>query len=562
MGAFGGFWLGHGMLLRTARIGLAAYARELMRNSDEMADELNSIFSQMNAPASAACSGQDIAGLRAQTFRYSHVKDIGRTHDGKLYCSAFLGRLAQPYLEGTPSLIVANQLKIYLDVPVLFASDGNGRATIVEDGDVNIVLNSTAFGIWDRAHITYMVVAIDRDAGRMTRIAGSPIEMDPPTVLVQTAQMMRGSIYRSVCSDRHPMCVVTTERVADVWDSTRSTQIAYSAMGGFAGLSLGLLIALFYQRTMSLSYQLVRAVRKDSPSLSLVYQPIIDIGTGRCMGAEALLRWTDQKGASISPDVFISLAEETGLINEVTALVVRRATWELSDLLRECGDFTLSINVAASDMAGERLFQLLNDHVVRAGICPRQIALELTERSTADLALVRAAIQRLCANGYKVHIDDFGVGFSSLSYIDQLRVDAIKIDRTFTRTIGTDAVIAPILSQMLDMARTLGVDVVVEGVETEFQRDFLAASGMSLKAQGWYFSRPLNAEILHSFNAQNKAAQDLLLSRREGNSLSLLQTSTSVDSACEARAADSPGEPCEWDSIAVSLAPATSLVSH
>jgi len=155
-----------------------------------------------------------------------------------------------------------------------------------------------------------------------------------------------------------------------------------------------------------------------------------------------------------------------------------------------------------------------------AGILPRQVALELTERSTADLVLVSAAIQRLTSEGYKVHIDDFGIGFSSLSYIDQLRVNAIKIDRAFTRTIGTDAVIAPILSQMLEMASSLGVEVVVEGVETEVQRDYLVASGKTLRAQGWYFSRPLSAEALYSFHAKNKAVQESAMKWQERKPLS------------------------------------------
>jgi sensor c-di-GMP phosphodiesterase-like protein len=148
----------------------------------------------------------------------------------------------------------------------------------------------------------------------------------------------------------------------------------------------------------------------------------------------------------------------------------------VGDLLRQHSDFTLSINIAVSDMNGHRLLGLLEKEVLRANVSPGQIALELTERSTADLAVARAAIRRLREAGYRVHIDDFGTGFSSLSYIDQLAVNAIKIDRSFTRAVGTDAVTAPILPQMIAMAESLGVEVIVEGVETEAQRKFLSAN--------------------------------------------------------------------------------------
>jgi sensor c-di-GMP phosphodiesterase-like protein len=500
-GALGGFWLGHTMVLRAASSSLSVYGQELSRNADETYDEVNTILSRY--PRSLpACSNQDLATLQAMTFRSRNVKDIGRTHDGKLYCSAFLGRLPQPYQDEKPALLLAGGVRIYTNVAVLFASPENARGTVVESGGVSVLLNSNAFGNWERPHLGYRIVAINRDTGQMTRIAGSKIAIEPAAVMSERSQIVRGSITSSVCSSRHAVCVVTSERLADVWKSGRPTQIAYSATGGFAGLSVGLFMALFFRRTRSLSNQLLRAVRSNSPSLCLLYQPILDVRTGHCLGAEALLRWTDQTGATIPPDLFISMAEETGFIKEITAFVVLRATRDLADLLRTCEDFTLSINIAASDIGDEQLFELLRVNVSLAGIRPSQIALELTERSTADLILVRAAIRRLRAQGYKVHIDDFGIGFSSLSYIDQLNVNAIKIDRAFSRTIGTDAMIAPVLAQMLEMANSLGVEVVVEGVETEVQRNYLAGRGMPLSAQGWYFSRPLTVEALHSFVAQ------------------------------------------------------------
>jgi sensor c-di-GMP phosphodiesterase-like protein len=193
------------------------------------------------------------------------------------------------------------------------------------------------------------------------------------------------------------------------------------------------------------------------------------------------------------------MAEEKGFIHELTAFVVRRAIRETGDLLRRHSHFTLSINIAASDMNGHQLLGLLEKEVLRAKILSGQIALELTERSTADLAVARVAIRRLREAGYKVHIDDFGTGFSSLSYIDQLAVNAIKIDRSFTRAVGTDAVTAPILPRMIALAESLGLEVIVEGVETEAQRIFLSANEKPLRLQGWYFSKPLSADALSSF---------------------------------------------------------------
>jgi len=139
VGALGGLWLGRAMLLRTAKADLSAYADELRRNADGLSDEINSILREMNASTMPACSNLDLAALRAQTFRYVHVKDVGRTRDGKLYCSAFLGRLSQPHIEGAPSLVLANGANVYTDVAVLMDSKGSGQGTIVEGGDVDVV---------------------------------------------------------------------------------------------------------------------------------------------------------------------------------------------------------------------------------------------------------------------------------------------------------------------------------------------------------------------------------------------------------------------------------------
>jgi len=558
VGSVGGFWLGRTMVLRTAKAGLSVYAQGLSRNADSLSDEINSILLQVDAPTVPACSNQDLAELKAQTFRSVHIKDIGRTHDGKLFCSAFLGRLAHPYVEGPPALVLDDGANVYTHVAALMDSHGSGNATIVEAGDMDVVLNSSAFGSWDRPYVGFMVVAFNRQVGQATQIAGSTLPIQPAWVLSQDSQILEGTIYRKACSTRYATCAVAAELVTDVWRSTFSTQIAYSAMGGFAGLSFALMIALLYWRASSLGHQLLRAVHKDSSSLQLVYQPILDVETGRCLGAEALLRWKDHNGIPISPDVFIPIAEEKGFINEVTAFVVRHATEELAHLMRKSQDFTLSINVAASDLGDERLFELLKDQVQVAGIRPGQIALELTERSTADLTFVRTAIERLRAEGYKVHIDDFGIGFSSLSYIDQLQVNAIKIDRAFTQTIGTDAMIAPILSQMVEMASSLGLEIVVEGVETEVQRDYLAASDKNLRVQGWYYSRPLTAEALHLFDTQNKGIQESAMSRH-GCIPTLPEGSARAGSTSKVLELDRSDELHESSTIVGALASGTSL---
>jgi sensor c-di-GMP phosphodiesterase-like protein len=510
LGAFAGLWLGRAMLLRTAKADLSDYAQRLSRNADALRAELSVSFRELNDPRFAICSPPDVWSLQTLTFRSTQLKDIGRTHNGMLYCSAVLGLLKKPYVEGKPTLVLADGTHVYQDVALVLASMGGDHGTVIEWGDLNAVLSPNAFDHWNRPHVSYSVVAVDQKTGQMARIAGSTLSLQTTQVLSQDFALLAGRVYRARCSAHTQICAVTSESLADLWDSSKTTQIAYSAMGAFAGLSLGLLGALLYLRTTGLSHQLHSAIRRSSPSLRLVYEPILDSRTNRTLGAEALLRWTDRTGASIPPDVFVRMAEEKGFIHELTAFVVRRAILQMGDLLRQHSHFVLSINIAASDISGRQLSDLLEKEVLRANVLPGQIALELTERSTADLEVARSAIRRLREAGYKVYIDDFGTGFSSLSYIDQLDVNAIKIDRSFTRTVGTDAVIAPILRQMIAMAESLGIEVIVEGVETEVQRKYLSANEKALRLQGWYFSTPLSAVALSSFLDKNDALSETL----------------------------------------------------
>jgi sensor c-di-GMP phosphodiesterase-like protein len=492
LGSSSGYWIGRFTLLRTANGGLSSYASDLIHHAEEYSQELTSIRKAFNPSPFPYCSGQEIAVMRAMMFRSLQVKDIGRVQDGILGCSAFLGRLDPPLRMPPLTMTLPGGTHVYSDVVLTFA--GLARGTILEAGGVDVVLSPNAFDHWIRPHVSYMVVIINSTMHRMVRIAGTPLDVDLTWILAQQQKRADGKLYCARCSTHAAVCIVTAESARDILQGSRALLIEYAGMGGAAGFGLGLAIGLVYLQRTGLAQQLRRALRKNA--LQLVYQPIIELPSRTCAGAEALARWSDEDGNPIAPDFFVRIAEDRGFIGDLTSFVIRRSTEELGDILRSQPEFTLSLNIAAADLEGDRLFALLDKYVRQAGIDPHQIALELTERSTANLAVLREAVLRLHHEGYQVHIDDFGTGFSSLAYLHELAVDAIKIDRAFTRTIGTDAVTASILPQILALAESLHVEVIVEGVETEEQAEYLIATGRVMQAQGWYFSKPVVATDL------------------------------------------------------------------
>jgi sensor c-di-GMP phosphodiesterase-like protein len=237
----------------------------------------------------------------------------------------------------------------------------------------------------------------------------------------------------------------------------------------------------------------------------VVYQPIVELPDGRIVGAEALLRWIDEDGNTVGPDVFVRIAEERGFVEEITRLVLRHILRDFGATLRNHPGFRISINVAAADLSDPEFLPMLDRSLERAGVPAQSLAIEITESSTANNQVAIETILSLRNRGHSVHIDDFGTGYSSLAYLHDLAVDAIKIDKAFTQAIGTGSVIVAILPQILSMAEALDLAVVVEGVETQEQADYFASDTRPIRAQGWLFGRPVPAEVLQRELAHREA---------------------------------------------------------
>ncbi|HUQ10163.1 MAG TPA: EAL domain-containing protein [Steroidobacteraceae bacterium] len=223
------------------------------------------------------------------------------------------------------------------------------------------------------------------------------------------------------------------------------------------------------------------------------YQPIIDIHTRRVAGLEALLRWRHPTQGYVSPERFIEVAEETGLIIPIGQFVLDRIGRDISQW-REQGAHLVpvSMNVSAVQLERTKLRELIQQAMQRHRIGPQLIALELTEGSlfeTRTGEFREDALATLRDLGVKIAIDDFGTGYSSLSYLKRWRVDSLKIDRSFVRDIATDPSDHAIVSAIVAMARSLNIQVVAEGIETWQQLEILRNMGCTY-AQGFLFAKP------------------------------------------------------------------------
>ena len=298
---------------------------------------------------------------------------------------------------------------------------------------------------------------------------------------------------------------IPATRLHDAW---LGLAVLLVPLGLLAGLLLALSVYLVTRQQLGLPAQLRNAVRRGE--LYLLYQPMVDLASGRWMGVEALLRWNRPDGESISPAVFVPVAERTGLIGRITREVIALVQRDLTELMRRHPDFFVSINFAADDLQDGAVMERLSQALRDMGIRPANLHVEATERTFMAGDQTRASLRQLRELGVTVVIDDFGTGYSSLAYLTQLDVNGLKIDKAFVDPIGTGAVTSHVIDHIIVMARSLGLQAVAEGVETEEQAGYLRERGVPL-AQGWLFSRPLRPQDLEAElerRAADTAARD------------------------------------------------------
>lgn len=248
----------------------------------------------------------------------------------------------------------------------------------------------------------------------------------------------------------------------------------------------------------ALEYDLKDAIAEDQ--LFIEYQPLLHLDTGKPYGLEALLRWNHPERGRIPPDVFIPIAERVGLIVEIGQWVVEKAcmqfkAWQDKGLC----DLILSVNVSPKQLAAYNLFGVIRGALQKSGLEPQFLEIELTEGALIqDLDRSVYQMNQLREQGIGISVDDFGTGYSSLSYLVRLPVDTLKIDRSFVQSIGLSHQSQTIVATIVAMGRSLGLQIVAEGIESEEQVQFLTQHGCGI-GQGFLFSRPLSVKDAEAF---------------------------------------------------------------
>jgi len=244
--------------------------------------------------------------------------------------------------------------------------------------------------------------------------------------------------------------------------------------------------------TLKLEQDLFASIKKNE--MLLYYQPKISMVDGSVKGAEALIRWQHPEQGMVSPDDFISIAEQSGFIQPLTEWVLNKALEDCSKCLSFNKDLSVSINLSALNLRDERIASIIVSMLDKWSVPPELLTLELTESAIMDDPdFAIEILTKLDAMGVSLSIDDFGTGHSSLAYIKKLPVDELKIDKSFINNITEDSSNEAIVRAVLVLAHHMNLSVVAEGIEDVATLNMLSELGCDI-AQGYYFSKPMPFE--------------------------------------------------------------------
>lgn len=468
---------------------LHEHATRILVRAVDIADQTDLILQKARSLDTVPCSAADLDQLRLLSFHSRFVRDVARLEKGAIACSAAWGSLSTPFALPAPHHAIA-PFRFWRDI--ISTPIGEVQSDMTAHGAMAVVTAPGAFDGVGFADPTIKTLVLSRDGAYVFRSFG-----DGERLLKAFREKSLDALHKyaiALCHASRSICVVQSSPRSPLWAQSWGLLAALGFLGIFAGAGIGLTVSGYFAQRSAMAVQFKRAI--DREAIRVMYQPIRMLEDRRLVGVEALARWSDANGKNIPPDQFIALAEQMGWLDALTRSVLRSTFRDLGDRLRSEQSFYVSVNVASEEITNRHFRDYLGELCREHRIPASRVALEVTERSTADYVDLGHAFQALRDAGHMVMIDDFGTGYSNFAYLAALPLDAIKMDRAFTNAIGTESLASEVIPGIMSIASALKVQLIVEGIETEAQEQLLKTLHPQARGQGWLYGRPATAADL------------------------------------------------------------------
>lgn len=433
------------------------------------------------------CTPASIARMQQLVSTLFHLQGVGAEKNGVLICST-LNSGSKPVAINGEHVFASGGLSTWINARLSFAPNQplhiyarNGHAVIIHPGivaDIPGLGPGESLGLLvsePRALLQTQGPFDKHWLNLYTPHANSLVETDTHYV-----------VYRA--SKESNIAVFAAAPKAPINEGLKAQALILAPLGLMASAIFALGVVVLTRWRLSPGVGLRAAL--DRGEFFILYQPIVDLATGRWVAAEALLRWRRSNGTLVPPDEFIADAEKAGVITLFTRYVMDGVLADLPELIKACPDFHVSLNLSSQDLVADGPVQYLRQRLGAMELPPGALMLEVTERGLVNIETARPVLQMARQMGVSIALDDFGTGYSSLSMLESIDIDALKIDRIFIASIGVEAAISPVTTNIIKMAQMLGLEIIAEGIETQDQVDFLLAYGVR-QGQGWMFARAM-----------------------------------------------------------------------
>ncbi len=485
-----------------------------LARTESVLDTVGSTLRKVATITQGTVDESTVATLRQAVFLDRYVQAIGIRRGDLVLCSS-------EHLFNPPERLLNGQASVlpppgHVEVRPPVERGFPGRSLVVlyafgndlaVEGLVNPALFSEFFDFYARESSCRVLVKygsneVLTEFGERNLRAPRNIDL---TKLDQL-QWTDGQVIRVTRSKKYPVFTITIARDSLVTSRWTSSALEFGLGGMIVSALLSGLVIRVARRTQSLESDLREAVKYGE--IDVHYQPIIELATGRCVGAEALMRWNHPRRGTIPASEFIAVAERTDLILPMTEVALKKIASALGPVLQRDPALHIGVNLAPQHFASTHIVDAFRAATI-AGLPPKQIIFEITERGLVsdEDAVARTVMNGFAAMGAKLAVDDFGTGYSSLSYLQRFPLDYLKVDKAFVDGISSATESSGLVDQVIRIAKSLNLEIIAEGIEQNFQAQYLMAHGVEF-GQGWFYGRPMPArkfeEFVRARNAGNR----------------------------------------------------------
>jgi len=481
-------WLSHRQAEETFLHELDTFSRLVKIRAEKVVNQGKTALRHLDSFDGVSCSPEHLLAMRRVSYTFRYVQEVMYLDNNIPQCS---------------SLEINSQTSAF--PPADKVTEDGFRAWLTSHNDLGLTQFMVAIGTEHHLIMTDPQSFIDVVSSGSWPINVALIGINSKRVIASNSKAPTEEVLQQV-SAQHPVQIQASNAAWNImpvpemgiaiitWASLAPLETSWLRLLAIwlpIGLLFSLATAFFLirvlRRLQSPSYRLLDAIR--AREVVMFYQPIVSLSNGKIVGAEALVRWPQNNGSFLSPDTFIPLAGQTGLMPQLTKLIIEKVFEDMGAWLKAHPELHVSINLEPSDLLTSTVPNQIQQLIAQWQLCPSQIALEVTERGFADPATSMPTISALRAAGHAIYIDDFGTGYSSLSYLQNLDVDIIKIDKSFVDALEYKNM----TTHIVEMAKALKLAMVAEGIETEGQLAWLYQHGVQY-GQGWLYSKALPKE--------------------------------------------------------------------